>query len=319
LTFVQRRNLLRAAAAAPAAIAAAPAIDAGAAYASPPRFDTASPRFALAVLPDTQYLFDADSADPAPLRETFGYLLDQRAEDNIAFMTHLGDVTEHGTEQEITLAGKTFRAIDGRLPYSVLAGNHDVDAGTDDRRGDTAYLRAFGPSRFRGGPTFTGASDDGYNSAHVVTAAGRQWLILALDWRISDAGLAWAQQVLRDRPRLPAVITTHDLASAGGDGTATLSGNGRRLWDRLIRDHDQIFLAVGGHYWPPGRTVLTNAAGHDVHIHIANYQDRYYGGGAMIRLSSTWLAAGSTWRPSPPGSCRATRAGAPRSRRRRSS
>jgi hypothetical protein len=32
------------------------------------RTDPYSPRFALAVLPDTQYLFDADSADPAPLR-----------------------------------------------------------------------------------------------------------------------------------------------------------------------------------------------------------------------------------------------------------
>lgn len=35
---------------------------------------------------------------------------------------------------------------------------------------------------------------------------------------------------------------------------------------------------------PPGRTVLTDDAGHDVHIHITNYQDRYYGGAGMIRL-----------------------------------
>ena len=281
---MQRRNLLRAAVAAPAAIAAAPVLDAGAAQAAPPRFDAASPRFALAVLPDTQYLFDADSADPAPLRETFGYLLDQRAEDNIAFMTHLGDVTEHGTEQEITLAGKTFRAIDGRLPYSVLAGNHDVNSSTDDQRGNTAYLAAFGPSRFHGEPTFLGATADGYNSAHLITAAGRQWLILALDWRVSDGGLAWAQGVLRQHPTLPAVVTTHDLVYADDDGRAYLSGNGQRLWDKLIKSNDQIFLTLNGHYWPPGRTVLTNDAGHDVHVHITNYQDRYYGGAGMIRL-----------------------------------
>jgi hypothetical protein len=30
--------------------------------------------------------------------------------------------------------------------------------------------------------------------------------------------------------------------------------------------------------------VLTNGAGHDVHVHITNYQDRYFGGSAMIRL-----------------------------------
>ena len=262
------------------------------AAASGARFDARSPRFALAVLPDTQYLFDADSADPAPLRETFRYLLEQRAEDNIVFMTHLGDVTEHGTDQEITLASDTFRAIDGRLPYSVLAGNHDISSGSDDQRGSTAYLKAFGPGRFRGDPTFLGATADGYNSAHLIRAAGRQWLILALDWRISDGGLAWAQGILRQHPSLPAVVTTHDLAFAEDDGRAYLSGNGQRLWDNLIKDNDQIFLTLNGHYWPPGRTVLKNAAGHDVHVHITNYQDRYYGGAAMIRLYHVDLARG---------------------------
>lgn len=254
-------------------------------------FDGRDPRFAIAVLPDTQYLFDADSADPAPLRGTFDHLLEQRAEDNIAFLTHLGDVTEHGTEAEITLAAETFRRIDGRLPYSVLGGNHDVSG--DDQRGATPYLRAFGPARFRGRPTYLGASPDGYNSAHRIAAGGRQWLILALDWRISDSGLAWAQQILRRHPTLPAVVTTHDLAYADDAGKAALSSHGQRLWDRLIRGNDQIFLTLNGHYWPPGRTVLTNDAGHDVHVHITNYQDRYYGGAAMIRLYHFDLARGT--------------------------
>ncbi|MCM4079647.1 LamG-like jellyroll fold domain-containing protein [Paractinoplanes hotanensis] len=277
---MERRNLLRAAVAAPAAtlVTAAPA------HATPAnKFDSSSPRFAIAVLPDTQYLFDADSADPAPLRETFGYLLEQRAEDNIAFLTHLGDVTEHGTEQEIVLAGQTFSRIDGKLPYSVLAGNHDIDGSKDDQRGPSAYLSTFGPQRQRRSKTFLGASKDGYNSAHLLEAAGRKWLILALDWRISDSGLAWARETLT-KHQVPTIVTTHDLAYADDGGLAYLSGNGQRLWDQLIKGNDRIFLTLNGHYWPPGRTVLKNDAGHDVHVHITNYQDRYYGGAGMIRL-----------------------------------
>ncbi|MFI5938488.1 LamG-like jellyroll fold domain-containing protein [Actinoplanes sp. NPDC051494] len=271
---MERRHLLRAAVAAP--LLAAPLPFSELASASPK--ENADTRFALAVLPDTQYLFDADSSDPAPLRETFRYLTEERS---VAFMTHLGDVTEHGTEYEIKLASETFKRIDGKLPYSVLAGNHDVSG--DDQRGSTAYLKAFGPSRFARMKTFAGASPDGYNSAHVLTAGGRQWLILALDWRISDAGLAWAQGVLKAHPRVPAIVTTHDLAYADDAGVAALSGNGQRMWDRLITKNDQIFLTLNGHYWPPGRTVLKNDAGNDVHVHITNYQDRYYGGAAMIR------------------------------------
>ncbi|MGW1733695.1 LamG-like jellyroll fold domain-containing protein [Streptomyces sp. NPDC001999] len=291
-----RRSLLQAALAVPAVGAAGAVLgtqSAQAATAQPStagsgshRFDAESPRFALAVLPDTQYLFDADSADPEPLKETFHYLVAQRQEANIAFMTHLGDVTEHGSEEEIGLAADTFRTIHGKVPYSVLAGNHDINSGTDDQRGDTAYLRAFGPQRFTSMPTFGGASPDGYNSYHVLQAAGREWLVLALDWRASEKGLAWAQGVLDAHPTLPVVLTTHDIAWAEDNGQAHLSDNGQRLWDRIIRGNDQIFMALGGHYWPPGRTVLTNDAGHDVHVHITNYQDRYYGGAGMVRLYS---------------------------------
>ncbi|MFB7274382.1 LamG-like jellyroll fold domain-containing protein [Streptomyces sp. NPDC056244] len=291
-----RRALLQAALAVPAAGAAATLLnvspaqaDASAPYGG--RFDDEVPRFALAVLPDTQYLFDADSADPAPLRETFRYLVSERKEANIAFMTHLGDVTEHGTEDEIGLAADTFSILEGQVPYSVLAGNHDIN-GADDQRGDSPYLKEFGPRRYAAMPTFGGASPDGYNSFHIVRAAGREWLVLALDWRVSDAGLGWARSVLDQHRTLPAILTTHDIAASDDDGKAELSGNGQRLWNGLIRDHDQIFLALGGHYWPPGRTVLKNAAGNDVHVHITNYQDRYYGGAGMIRLYGFDVARG---------------------------
>ncbi|MFC8662130.1 LamG-like jellyroll fold domain-containing protein [Streptomyces sp. NPDC057199] len=292
---LQRRALLRAAAALPAVGAAAAAFEATPAQASAAahsgRFDPESPRFALAVLPDTQYLFDADSADPTPLRETFRHLVAERAEANIAFMTHLGDVTEHGTKDEIERAADTFRTIHGKVPYSVLAGNHDINSG-DDQRGASAYLAAFGPARYASMPTYRGASPDGYNTYHVLTAASRAWLVLALDWRVSDKGLRWAQGVLDAHPTLPAVLTTHDLAWSDDAGEAQLSDNGKRLWEGLIRGNDQIFLALGGHYWPPGRTVLRNDSDNDVHVHITNYQDRYYGGAGMIRTYGFDLVRG---------------------------
>ncbi|MBQ0851993.1 metallophosphoesterase [Streptomyces sp. BH-SS-21] len=305
---LHRRALLRVAAALPVAGAGVAAFEASAQAAPGPApagatasahtstahggpFDPVSPRFVLAVLPDTQYLFDADSADPAPLREAFRHLVAERGEANIAFMTHLGDVTEHGTEDEIERAADTFRTIHGKVPYSVLAGNHDIDSG-DDQRGDSAYLAAFGPARYKSMPTYRGASPDGYNTYHVLKAADRSWLVLALDWRISDKGLTWAQGVLDAHPTLPAVLTTHDIAWADDDGKAQLSDNGERLWDGLVRGNDQIFLALGGHYWPPGRTVLRNDSDNDVHVHITNYQDRYYGGAGMIRTYGFDLARG---------------------------
>lgn len=247
-------------------------------------FDPASPRFTIAVLPDTQYLYDEDSAVPTPLEATFDWLIANRADRNIAFMAHLGDVVEHGDAGEIARASETFQRIDGQIPYSVQTGNHDIDGGTDDQRGETPYLTAFNPDRFALSPTFASASADGYNSYHVVAAGGRQWLVLVLDWRVSAAGLVWAQGVLDANPTLPVILTTHEFVSADDFGTAELSENGETLWDGLVAGNDQIFLVLNGHFWPTGRATLTNDAGNAVHAHITNYQDRYFGGAAMIRL-----------------------------------
>ncbi|WP_369374035.1 LamG-like jellyroll fold domain-containing protein [Promicromonospora sp. Populi] len=302
---LSRRSLLQAAASVPILSAASAAVGATSAAAtsaaampapaipsaatSGGRPDTAAARFTIAVLPDTQYLLDDGGSDAEPVRATLRHLVRERAQDNIVFMAHLGDVTEHGTATEMREASRAFDAA-GPLPYSVLGGNHDVSG--DDQRGDTPYLRTFGPQRFARMATYRGSSPDGYNSYHVVTGGGLDWLILALDWRVSDAGLAWTQGVLDEHAALPAILTTHDLVWAKDDGAAHLSDNGQRLWDRLIKGNDQIFLALGGHYWPSGRTTLTNDAGHPVHLHITNYQDRYYGGAGMVRYYGFDLARG---------------------------
>ncbi|MFB7929956.1 LamG-like jellyroll fold domain-containing protein [Streptomyces sp. NPDC056039] len=279
-----RRGFLRATAllgVTAGAVAALPAVTAGAAP-SGRRPDPRSRRFTLAVMPDTQYLFDGPSIDKAPVEASLRYLLEHGKEENLVFLSHLGDLTQNGAKEEFAAIGEAFELLDRRgVGYSVLAGNHDVKSSTTDQRGATPYLDAFGPRRFRGKPTFGGASLDGYNTFHLFTAGGgREWLVLALDWRLSPQGYAWAKEVLAKHPKTPVILTTHELVVEDD----SLSEYGQQLWDQLVEEHDQIFLALGGHYWPAARATRKNAAGHDVHLHLTNYQNRYFGGAAMIRL-----------------------------------
>ncbi|MEW2287278.1 LamG-like jellyroll fold domain-containing protein [Streptomyces sp. NPDC047841] len=256
-------------------------------------------QFTLAVMPDTQFLYwgSQDSVNRTPQEESFRYIIRNSGSgtDNIVFMTHLGDLTQDADPTSFDQVDKAFSLLDAHgAAYSVVAGNHDV-SGEDDR-GDTPYLRTLGPQRFRRSKTFAGADPTGYNTAHVFRAAGRSWLVLALDWRATDQAFAWAGDFIRSHPKMPVILTTHDLVystyddnvfpyeSGDPEDNAELSGYGQKIWDKLIKDNDQIFLTLNGHYWPSGRTTRKNAAGNDVHLHIANYQNRYFGGGGMIRL-----------------------------------
>ncbi|MFI6370448.1 LamG-like jellyroll fold domain-containing protein [Streptomyces sp. NPDC050546] len=278
-----RRSFLRATALLGATAAAVTALPAVTAEAAPSgwRPDPRSRRFTLAVMPDTQYLFDGPSIDKAPVEASLRYLLEHGKEENLVFLSHLGDLTQNGAKEEFAAIGEAFRLLDRRgVGYSVLAGNHDVKSSTTDQRGATPYLDAFGPRRFKGKPTFGGASPDGYNTFHLFTAGGREWMVLALDWRLSPQGYAWAKEILAKHPKTPVILTTHELVVEHD----SLSEYGQQLWDQLVEEHDQIFLTLNGHYWPAARATRKNAAGHDVHLHLTNYQNRYFGGAAMIRL-----------------------------------
>ncbi|MCX5399862.1 LamG-like jellyroll fold domain-containing protein [Streptomyces sp. NBC_00102] len=249
--------------------------------------DPENPRFTFVVMPDTQYMFDIDRIHPAPMEASFRYVLDPAGraggrDENIVFLAHLGDVTNNGHAEEYAAVTKVFDMLDDAgAAYGVLAGNHDV--GGDDQRGSTPYLDTFGPARAKKSPAYHSSSPDGYNTSHIFRAGGRSWMVLSLDWRMSAAGFAWANAVIKENPTLPVIVTTHEIVGSYDDGSAELSAYGQQMWDGLIKDNDQIFLTLNGHYWPPGSTVKKNSAGHDVHLHITNYQDRYYGGSGMLR------------------------------------
>ncbi|MGV9349605.1 LamG-like jellyroll fold domain-containing protein [Streptomyces spiralis] len=278
----------------------APAADAaGSAGAGTWNPDPEALQFTLAVMPDTQFLYwgSQDSVNRTPQGESFRYIIRNsgRGTDNIVFMTHLGDLTQDADPSSFEQVDKAFALLDAHgAAYSVVAGNHDV-TGEDDR-GDTPYLQTLGPKRFRRSKTYAGSDPTGYNTAHVFRAAGRSWLVLALDWRVTDQAFAWADDFIKSNPKMPVILTTHDLVystyddnvfpyeSGDPENNAEFSGYGQKIWDKLIKDNDQIFLTLNGHYWPSGRTTRKNAVGNDVHLHIANYQNRYFGGGGMIRL-----------------------------------
>lgn len=273
--------------AASAGVAApAQAAESAASHAFSPAWSRAGDQqFTVVIMPDTQYLFDGTGNRPAPVVAALDYVKRMRKGDNIAFFGHLGDLTQDGTEAEMSGFAAAFRRIDKLgVPWSAHTGNHDVNSRTDDTRGATPYLAHM--RRRVGQPGVIEVSPDGYNGVHEFHAAGRTWNVIALDWRLSAAGFAWAGRMLDKYKDRPTILLTHELVDSTPEenGTGVLSEYGQKMWNDLIRAHDQVFLAIGGHFWPSARTVAQNSAGHDVQLHMANYQERYYGGGGMIRL-----------------------------------
>lgn len=250
--------------------------------------------FALAVLPDTQMY---SRYNPSIFDAQTNWIAQNAKALNIPMALHLGDVVDRwNQEQEWQAADAAMKILeDAKVPYSVLAGNHDVENSgmNDEQRGAGVYLKWFGPERTSKQAGFLAKDPTGYNTAYTFEAQGNKYLVLALDWRTSDASLKWANDLLRANPTLPTILTSHQIMNIGPDFlNAVDTDNGKRLWDKLIKDNDQIFLTLNGHHHGAANTVKKNALGHDVQMMVVDYQSDYDGGNGLMRLLEFDVAGG---------------------------
>ncbi|MGV8846724.1 metallophosphoesterase [Tessaracoccus sp.] len=245
--------------------------------------------FSLLVIADTQYLFDGSRQNPELLTATFEEVaLLQRtgAIAPLAHIVHVGDVTEHGWAEECSTAldvlGRGAQVLGGSdagvLGMTIATGNHDVEHHSLDDRGPTRFLEAFGPGcELLGGSHVMGDVEHGpggYSSWREVGLPGGPDLgVLALDWRPSDNGWRWAQEMLEGHPDHPTVLVSHDVAS-----NAVLTPQGQRISELLAR-HPQVFLVLGGHEWPSTRVVTGGRE-----YHAVNHQELPFGGAGAARI-----------------------------------
>jgi len=275
----------------------------------PPAVAAKISSFALAVMPDTQFYAryataaESDQYDKrfgsAPFAAQTKWIAANAKALNIPFTIHLGDVVDQvGKPDQWKVADAAMKVLeDARLPYSVLAGNHDVlndvdysvdpNSGTDATRtlANEPYLQWFGTGRASRQATFGARDATGFHEYHVFEAQGQKFMVLSLSWRISDAGIAWARQAIAKNPTLPVILVNHQLLNIGADGTSPLETDyGKMLWEKLIRDNDQIFMTLNGHHHGAAHLTKTNDFGHKVEEMVVDYQMAYQGGNGLMRL-----------------------------------
>ncbi|MCX2864249.1 metallophosphoesterase [Paucibacter sp. PLA-PC-4] len=267
--------------------------------------------FALAVLPDTQFYARYATTDEGqqfqsrygstPYAAQTGWIASNARSYNIPFVIHLGDVVDQqGKPNQWRVADAAMQQLEGAgVPYSILAGNHDVindydyhqpsdqGFGTDAQRQLAAepYLQWFPRSRAARQATFRERDSSGFHEYHVFESHGIKFMVLSLSWRISDAGIAWARSVIARNPTLPVILSNHQLLNIDSDGISPLeTAYGKMLWARLINDNDQIFMTLNGHHHGAAHLRKFNAFGNEVHQMVVDYQMDYQGGNAMMRL-----------------------------------
>ena len=208
--------------------------------------------YSFAVLGDIQHITDYT---PDDLHYLFDYILDNKDSKNIQFVFGMGDTTndnrnEANNLREWKLAQEQFFRFNGVIPYTVIRGNHDVVVRMNAYFADPAK------------PGYTDQLDGFYQEGSVVNVwkefqvAGVDYLSLLIDYESSDSVLAWAADVIESHPNHRVIVNTHVYMNPDGTydnemnpqfADVGIINNAQQVWDKLISQHENIFMVLCGH------------------------------------------------------------------------
>ncbi len=240
--------------------------------------------FTVLALPGTPYYTnEASGGTAAMFTAQTQWAVDNQASANVAFVTHLGDVTDFNTDAEWQNADtsmsvlETVSGLPEGIPYGIVLGNWD------DYPDTTFYNTYFGATRFAGRTYYGGAyGSDNDNHFELFSAGGLDFVIIHLEWADPQPTevLDWADSVLKSYSSRRGIVVSHFVATA--TTPAVFGSQGQDIYDAL-KDNPNFFLLLGGHRSEAGRRTDTDA-GHPIHTVVSSYDTRDNGGNGWMRI-----------------------------------
>lgn len=264
--------------------------------------------YGIVVLPDTQMY---SWKHPHVYEAQTEWIAENAKRYNIAYVIHVGDVTQNNVKVEWEAAVSAHRKMADVVPCALVPGNHDLGPGGKARSRDSLMSDYFSVSQFRKTPTFGGVYDKEpdriENNYHLFSAGGRDWLILGLEFGPRDDVLRWANEVVAAHPKRTVIMVTHAYLRpdnfrynrkrllgekkkpAGIDAYALSKAeggynDGEDLWNKLVSKHANMTMVLSGHVCYTGLLSSKGEAGNTVHQMLVDYQRDPNGGNGFLRL-----------------------------------
>lgn len=262
---------------------------------------------AFIAMPDTQFyacsyeaIFEAQTQFIADNADAMG----------VGVVIHTGDIVDTNNEAQWDVAARALHVLDGRVPYLLAVGNHDIDTA---RR--SLIDRYFEPADLdNAGCAQLGFKDPGRvdNSYAIIQLRGEPWLFVGLEFGPRDAVIDWANELLREHRDKRAVLFTHAYLYADDErydraiqppqryhpdayGVTASEGiaDGQDMYEVVVEPNENVRLVLSGHVIPDGtaRATRYRDSGAVVHELLANYQlcdrcpcDDVMGGNGYLRI-----------------------------------
>lgn len=218
---------------------------------------------------------------------------------NIRSILQVGDVTSDNSIDNWEVFMVHYRQVSGDIPLIVCPGNHDYTWIDGSWQIADRYSTRFSDYiTYEGTPVKIIDRFEPDRTENVVveqTIGGTRCDVLVLEYGPRDEVLEWAAAHVRSFPERRFILLTHEFLSVNGarisKGSSAESqflgktyNTPEEVWEKLVRDNDNIVCVLCGHNSFAQRTFTPNSSGREVPQILFNVQYQPNGGDGWIQL-----------------------------------
>lgn len=238
--------------------------------------------FSFVWMSDTQYYSERY---PKIFDAITNWIVANREGQQIKYVIHTGDIVNRwDKKRQWKRANASLAALDkAKIPYGVLAGNHDVNS---DRENYEAFGKWFGASRFMKGAVYGGDYHNNRGHFDLIAAGETKFIVVYMGWGIGEQEIDWINHTLGQYPGRKAILAFHDYMETSGERSSV----GEELYRKIVLKNPNVFAVLCGHNHNAAilnDEVDDNGDGvTDRHVYqlLADYQNGEKGGLGFIRL-----------------------------------
>ena len=269
-----------------------------------PQTTTQPGDFTIAVLPDTQYYIGQPQLGGtlAMFKSQIDWIQNNQVKENIAYVVHLGDITEHGDNPTYATtewynARTVLYGLENpkSIPYGLAVGNHDQYPSQYPLTGTTTkYNQYFGVKHYEG-RSYYGGHYSNNNDSHydLFSAGGVDFIVIYLEYDIFNEDQSsmnsWAYDLLGTYASRKAIIVSHTImsnnrTSGSNESPGSFSSQGLAIYNRL-KSRPNVFMMLNGHHGDNGEGYREDVyEGRTIRTFLSDYQSRANGGDGLMRL-----------------------------------
>ena len=216
----------------------------------------------------------------------FEWLIQNYKTRKISYVFGLGDTVDTLTSypesynpsvnnpREWELASQSINMLNGIIPYSIVRGNHDDEGGYHKYICNEYYVAQM--DGFYYDPMLTATAGNSMsNSYRKIEIGGHKYLMLTLDYNVTDGSKEWANEIISQNPDYHVIVSIHSfLAKWGGIWNGAIGHanefnetvedffDGQALWNDVLSKHENVFMVLSGHASVPEPIIRTMTGEH---------------------------------------------------------